>query len=181
MRTIQNNLQQCRIELYENGNLAGFLQYRMEGGQMWLLYTQMSGDIGDSSLADDLILRALQNAQRRRLEVLPFCPVVRRYMTGHPHFLHLVPSNRSGHFPLLRRDADVGTAHGFKTLAAVPGVSAKGWPADGLSRKPKPSRTWTERPRKRAQQRMADPQPCAASIEAAHHTAEQTLRPTLAT
>ena len=88
MRTIQNNQFHSRIELYEDGRLAGFIQYRMQDRQIWLLHTLISTQCKDLSLVDDLLGRALQDLQRRRIEVLPFCPAVRHYMAGQLKLAH---------------------------------------------------------------------------------------------
>lgn len=48
MRTVQNNQLHSRIELYEDGTLAGFIQYRMQDRKIWLLHTLMSTPVQGS-------------------------------------------------------------------------------------------------------------------------------------
>ncbi len=99
--TLQNNLDLTRYELYQDGQLAAFLQYRMENGQMWLLTTQSLPECPEPALVDVLLLWVLGDVLRRRVEVLPFCPLTRQAMVENPKFLRLIPANPPGHFPLL--------------------------------------------------------------------------------
>lgn len=68
---------------------------------MWLLTTQSLPECPEPVLVDVLLLRVLGDALRRRIEVLPFCPLTRQVMLENPRFLRLIPANPPGHFPLL--------------------------------------------------------------------------------
>ena len=124
--TVQNNLEVSRYELYKDGQLAGFLKYRMEGDHMWLLSTEMTAEYEEPALAEKLLLGVLQDVRRRRIGVLPFCPVVRQTMLENPHFLRLIPANPPGHFPLLMDAVELMYDRGAATLSMRSGQQAPG-------------------------------------------------------
>lgn len=106
MPTVQNNLELSCYEVYERGQIAGILKYRMENGQMWLMSTHMSPLSEGPAVAEGKAIRlVLQDLWRRKIEVLPFCPVVRQFMMKNPLFLEYLPEDPPGHFPLLREGA----------------------------------------------------------------------------
>lgn len=98
MPTVQNNLSTLRFEIYEDGREAGFLQYQMRGREMWFLHTQMSPGTQTPALIDTLIRSAVDSAFRHRVAVQPFCPLVRKFVSEHPHYLGLVPVARRSFF-----------------------------------------------------------------------------------
>lgn len=169
MQAMQNNHLQGRVELYQDGNLVGFIQYRMDNGQIWLLHTLISTRCRDLSLVDDLLRRALQDLQRRRIDVLPFCPVVRHYMTVHPRYMSLLPKTMPGHFPSISRSSDAKSAQSFRTVPAAEAVP--GWAADGLARGYAFLKVRREPLRKRAQQRRSDKGAATTTVDGSKVTA----------
>jgi uncharacterized protein len=91
MQVIQDNVCESQYDAYVDGAVAGSLHYRIEGDQMWLLHTAAGQDVHGVGLADALIRRALSDAYRGRLSVLPFCHEVRKRIFAHPVYLQLVP------------------------------------------------------------------------------------------
>ena len=92
MQAIQENVGDSRYDAYVDGAVAGSLHYRLEGEQMWLLYTAMAPEYRGTELEDRLIRTALSDAHRRRLPVLPFCHQVRKRVFAHPVYLQLMPA-----------------------------------------------------------------------------------------
>lgn len=81
------------------------LRYCMHNGQIWLLDTSMSSTYDQQAQLNYFYLWVFQDIQRRRIEVLPFCPKARQYMLANPHFLDFIPNNPPGHFTELKTTA----------------------------------------------------------------------------
>lgn len=105
MSQIQNNLSASRFEFYEAGALSMTLRYCMHKGQIWLLDTSMTSTYDQQAQLNYFYLWVLHDIQRRRIEVLPFCPKARQYMLANPHFLDFIPNNPPGHFTELKTTA----------------------------------------------------------------------------
>ena len=88
-----------RYVITEDGGEVGFVTYRMAGGVLDLVHTEVDPDHGGRGLAARLIGRTLDDARRRGLAVLPHYPYVRRYIDEHPDpYLDLVPAARRAEF-----------------------------------------------------------------------------------
>lgn len=109
MSTVQNNLELSRYEMYVEGQLAGVIKYRMENDQLWLMSTEMFTLLEGHADPAHFMLGALRDISRRRIEVLPFCPLAREFMLKTPNFLSLVPTDPPGHFPLMRKGREFAT------------------------------------------------------------------------
>lgn len=123
MSTVQNNLELSQYEMYVEGQLAGVTKYRMENDQLWLMSTEMFPLLEGSADPAHFMLGTLRDISRRRIEVLPFCPVAREFMLNTPNFLTLVPTDPPGHFPLMRKAVgfatEQGSPHTVKTKTAT--------------------------------------------------------------
>lgn len=91
MRVIENNQVLRRYELFEQGDLAGFVQYSMSGDELWLHYTQLKRRYKSEEVIDALFLHILEDVLRRRLALMPFCPAMRAFMGERPEYTQLVP------------------------------------------------------------------------------------------
>ena len=92
MRVIENNQKLHRYQLYEHGDLAGFVQYSMRGDELWLHYTQLKRRYKSEDIVDALFLHILEDVMRRRLALMPFCPAMRTFMVERgPGYAGLVP------------------------------------------------------------------------------------------
>jgi uncharacterized protein len=84
-----------RYELEEDGTVVGFATYRISGGLIEFLHTEVDVEWSGQGLAGVLIRFALDDARRRGLGVLPHCPYVRSYIDTHAdEYLDLVPPDR---------------------------------------------------------------------------------------
>lgn len=92
MPAIENNLEDLQYQLFESGELVGFVQYRMPGNQMWVLHSSLSHSYKSQALVTVLLGHVLEDARRSRLFVLPFCPALRVFMSMHPQYANLVPT-----------------------------------------------------------------------------------------
>jgi predicted GNAT family acetyltransferase len=82
--------------------LAGLVTYRQTGDTLALLHTEVDADFEGEGVGGALIAAVLDDARRRGLEVLPFCPFVNSYMRRHPQHVDLVPASRLREFGLDR-------------------------------------------------------------------------------
>jgi predicted GNAT family acetyltransferase len=80
---IADNAEGKRYEIGVNGELAGFLQYRLRPGLIELVHTEIGEEFEGRGLGSQLISFALDDARERGLAVLPFCPFVNDYMQRH--------------------------------------------------------------------------------------------------
>ncbi len=98
---VRDNLRLNRFELYVDGENAGHLQYEARQGQVWLLHTIIDQRFRRSQLDTYFVGNVLENLHKRRLAVMPFCPVVRGYMVGHPQLTALIPIAERSRFRLM--------------------------------------------------------------------------------
>lgn len=91
MRVIENNQELGRYELYEQGDLAGFVQYSMSGDELWCHYIQLKRRYKSESLVEELLLHVLEDVHHRRLAIMPFCPAMRAFMVERPGYAQLIP------------------------------------------------------------------------------------------
>ncbi len=91
VRVIENNQELRRYQLYERGDLAGFVQYSMRGEELWLHYTQLKRRYKSEETVNALFLHVLEDVLRRRLAIMPFCPAMRAFMVERPEYADLVP------------------------------------------------------------------------------------------
>lgn len=89
-----------RYEVRADGELAGFAQYRAKPGQIAFTHTEIDDRFEGQGLAGKLVASALDDARRRGLAVLPFCPFVKGYIERHREYLDLVPEDRRSQFGL---------------------------------------------------------------------------------
>ncbi len=83
-----------------DGTLAGFTIYRDRPGLIAFIHTEVDDQFEGQGVGSTLVGEALQDARRRELEVLPFCPFVNSYIQKHPEYLDLVPESRREAFGL---------------------------------------------------------------------------------
>jgi predicted GNAT family acetyltransferase len=107
---IQNNTEAQRYEFFEAGSRIGFVQYEMHEEQMWVLYTEMRRKFKSASRANRAMRSILEDARRRRIRVVPFCPAFRVFMCQNPVNPALVPDEWQerieGAIPDAQKDPD---------------------------------------------------------------------------
>jgi predicted GNAT family acetyltransferase len=97
---IHDNPDEHRYEAVVDGALAGFAAYRTQPGLISFVHTQVEDAFEGHGVGSQLIREALEDAGRRGLEVLPFCPFVNSFIAEHREFVDLVPGSRRGEFGL---------------------------------------------------------------------------------
>ena len=83
-----------------DGELAGIAAYRSRPGLIAFIHTEVDDAFEGHGVGSALVSEALDDARRRGLEVLPFCPFVNSYMQKHPEYIDLVPETRREAFGL---------------------------------------------------------------------------------
>ncbi|MFT4470658.1 GNAT family N-acetyltransferase [Arthrobacter sulfonylureivorans] len=98
MQVIRDNYGASRFDAYVDGEVAASLKYKIQDGEMWLLEIEEDRWHRGLGLGEPLVRRALAEAHRRRLRVLPFCQEARQQVFAHPVFLQLVPREQRSRF-----------------------------------------------------------------------------------
>jgi len=93
--------EQERFEIHADGELAGFVEYRLQDGELALLHAETLNRFRHRGFAGRLVRFSLDSARERHLAVLPYCPFVRRWIADHAEYADLVPEDRRPHLGLL--------------------------------------------------------------------------------
>jgi len=89
-----------RYEIWVGDALAGFTVYRPERNRFAFTHTEIDPAFGGRGLASVLIRGALDGMRARGIAVLPYCPLVRRFIYRHAEYLDLVPAADRARFEL---------------------------------------------------------------------------------
>ena len=93
---VRDNADEARYEIREDGQLAGFAEYRLSKGRMTLTHTEIETARAGRGLAGQLARAALEDAKTRGLKVVPRCAFMAGFVRRHAdEYLPLiVPSLR---------------------------------------------------------------------------------------
>ncbi|HEU5143883.1 MAG TPA: GNAT family N-acetyltransferase [Dermatophilaceae bacterium] len=97
---VRDNPNDSRYEIHVDGQLAGFSTYKLGKETIAFIHTEIAEAFGGRGLAGRLVTEELDDARRRGLAVLPFCPLVRQFIADHPGYLDLVPPKDRSRFRL---------------------------------------------------------------------------------
>jgi hypothetical protein len=89
-----------RFEATVDGELAGFLVYRLRPGLLALIHTEVEERFEGHGLGGRLARFALDQARAEGLAVLPFCPFVAEWLRRHREYVELVPAEYRANFDL---------------------------------------------------------------------------------
>ncbi len=78
-----HNAARSRFELEVDGQLCR-ADYRMDGGTMWIVHTEVPPSLEGRGLAARLVEAAFAHARTARLQVVPACSYVRAWARRHP-------------------------------------------------------------------------------------------------
>lgn len=88
---VQDNPQEHRYEVREDGRLAGFVQYRRTGSRITMIHTEIDPRFEGRGLGSELARAALADIRAQGLELVPVCPFIAAYVRRHPdEYLDLV-------------------------------------------------------------------------------------------
>jgi predicted GNAT family acetyltransferase len=97
---VRDNPDKRRYEAMVDGTLAGYAAYRTHPGVIAFTHTKVEDAFEGRGVGSILVRGALDDARRRGLQVLPFCPFVNAFIAEHSEFLDLVPESRREGFGL---------------------------------------------------------------------------------
>lgn len=88
--TVTDRPNELRYEIEEDGDVAGFLMYRIEPGVLELVHTDVDPKWEGKGVGAALVQGALDDVRARGLKVRPYCPFVAAYIRRHPEYEDLV-------------------------------------------------------------------------------------------
>ena len=90
-----------RFEIYSDGELAGFADFKIENQVISYTHTEIDPRFGGQGLGSQLIKEVLDEALEQNLEVAPNCSFVSAYIKKNSEkYLHLVPESKRAKFDL---------------------------------------------------------------------------------
>lgn len=90
--TVTDRPNELRYEIEVDGEVAGFLLYRVEPGVLELVHTDVDPKWEGKGVGGALVKGALDDIRTRDLKIRPYCPFVRAYLRRHPEYEDLVVS-----------------------------------------------------------------------------------------
>ena len=83
-----------RYEVRVDGELAGFVQYRVQGNVMTMVHAEVDPSFEGKGVGSELAKQSLSDVRARSLELIPRCPFIAHYVRHHPgDYLDLVPES----------------------------------------------------------------------------------------
>ena len=99
--SILKNDELNRFEIYSDGELAGFVEYKVSNQMISYTHTEIDPRFGGKGLGSKLIKEVLDEALEQTLEVAPYCSFVSAYIKkSGEKYLHLVPEGKRVKFDL---------------------------------------------------------------------------------
>ena len=98
--SILKNDELNRFEIYSDGELAGFAEFKVSNQMISYTHTEIDPKFGGQGLGSQLIKEALDEALEQDLQVAPYCSFVSAYMKNSEKYLHLVPESKRASFNL---------------------------------------------------------------------------------
>lgn len=80
---VRDNAHDARYEIREGGQLAGFVEYRLNNGRITLVHTEVAPAYAGRGLAARLAREVLDDARTRGLTVVPRCPYMADFIRKH--------------------------------------------------------------------------------------------------
>ncbi|WP_042387127.1 GNAT family N-acetyltransferase [Streptacidiphilus melanogenes] len=97
---VVDNPDASRFEIYDGEEMAGFAEYHRFRNEIAFIHTEIDPSFEGRGLGSALARAALDAAREQGLEVLPFCPFIRGWITKHPEYVDLVPQAQRARFGL---------------------------------------------------------------------------------
>src|SRR3546814_13479760 len=88
--TVSDNPAKSRYEALVDGEVAGFVEYRLDGDAIDMHHTEVSDAYEGKGVGSRLAKGALDAVRERGLVVIPTCPFIKRYIHRHEDYAYLV-------------------------------------------------------------------------------------------
>jgi predicted GNAT family acetyltransferase len=99
--SVVKNNELNRFEIYFDGELAGFVEFKVSNQKISYTHTEIDPEFGGKGLGRQLIKEALDEALEQNLEVAPYCSFVSAYIKKNSEkYLDLVPKSSRNLFGL---------------------------------------------------------------------------------
>jgi len=99
--SVVKNYELNRFEIYSDGELAGFADFKIENQVISYTHTEIDPKFGGQGLGSQLIKEALDEALEQNLEVAPYCSFVSAYIKKNSEkYLDLVSKSSRNLFDL---------------------------------------------------------------------------------
>lgn len=79
-----------RFELRKDGTVAAVAEYKLGGGTLQFLHTQVEPAFEGRGLGSRLAKAALDEVRSRGLKAVPRCPFIAGYIAKHPEYQDLL-------------------------------------------------------------------------------------------
>ena len=86
---VTNNTEKHQFQVV-SGSQVSKLVYRMEGGKLALVHTEVPEELSGQGIGSALVKYALNYARDNQLVVLPYCPFVASYVARHSEWDDIV-------------------------------------------------------------------------------------------
>ena len=90
MSDITNNEKLQRFEIRQDGELAGFLEYRHDGNDLVLVHTEVDPSFEGKGVGSILVKQVLDDVRASGRKIVPSCEFVASYIERHPEYAGLV-------------------------------------------------------------------------------------------
>lgn len=97
---VTDNPEEDRYEAFADGEFAGCTVYRLRSGRISFVHTEIEDRFEGHGIGSKLVAEALDDARKRGLGVLPFCPFVNAFIERHREYVDLVPESDRERFGL---------------------------------------------------------------------------------
>ena len=84
--SVRDNRSELRYELVRDGEVLGFLLYRIEPDAVVLVHTDVEPAYEGKGLGSVLVKGALDDLREQGVRAIPLCPFVRAYIRRHPEY-----------------------------------------------------------------------------------------------
>jgi uncharacterized protein len=81
---VRDNPEESRYEILEDGEVAGFVTYRLGGDRITLVHTEVAPAFEGRGLASALAVQVLADIRERGLGLVPVCPFFSAFIRKHP-------------------------------------------------------------------------------------------------
>ena len=100
MSVVRHVPEASRFELWEDDELAGYVDYDRRGDVWELPHTRIFDRFGGRGLGHTLVLETLEQIATAGGSVIPSCPFIPQVMAGHPELVALVPADKRRRYRL---------------------------------------------------------------------------------
>ena len=83
---VVSNDHEHRYEIFRDGVLAGFTEYRVRGNRVVFIHTEIDDAFAGQGLAGELAARALGAVAATGATIVPVCPFIASWLRRHPEF-----------------------------------------------------------------------------------------------